>query len=89
MFDSKLSLLKGKHNTSRYEIIDWINRILLLNITSIEQLGTGSIYCQLLDALYPERVPLHKVNWKARFQYEIISNYKILQAAFDHLGIEK
>lgn len=32
---------------------------------------------------------MHKVNWKAKFEYEITPNYKILQAALDHLGIEK
>lgn len=89
MLNSKLCPSNSKHNTSRHQIIDWINDTLLLNISSIEQLGTGAVYCQLLDSVFPQRVPLYKVNWKARLPYEIISNYKILQAAFHHLGIEK
>ena len=66
-----------------------MNHTLLLELTSIEQLGTGAVYCQLIDCLYPGGVPLHKVNWKAKFEYEFTPNYKVLQAALDHLGIEK
>ena len=51
---------------SRFCILSWINDTLLLNVQKIEQLGSGSIYCQLLDAAYPERVPLHKVKWEAK-----------------------
>ena len=40
-------------NPSRFDIINWINDTLLIHITKIEQLGSGSIYCHLLDAAYP------------------------------------
>ena len=42
-----------------------------------------------MDALYPNHVPLHKVNFAAKFDYEYIKNYKILQAVFNKLGIPK
>ena len=32
---------------------------------------------------------MNKVNWKAKLDYEFISNLKILQGAFDKLGIKK
>jgi len=51
--------------TSRNEIIDWINDLLITHLTKIEQLGSGNIYCQLLDAAFPEKVPLNKVKWQA------------------------
>ena len=53
-------------NCSRFSIIAWINDTLLLPLTKIEELGAGNVYCQLLDAAYPERVPLHKVKWDAK-----------------------
>jgi RP/EB family microtubule-associated protein len=60
-----------------------------LNITKIETLGTGAIYCQLLDYVHPGKVPINKLNWKAKFEHEIRNNYKILKKAFDNLGINK
>ena len=32
-------------------------------------MGTGAAYCQLLDLIYPGKVPMSKVNWKARHEY--------------------
>lgn len=52
-------------------------------------MGTGAIYCQLIDVLYPNKIPLAKVNWKAKFDYEFVSNFKILQQSFTKLGILK
>ena len=51
---------------SRGELLNWVNDLLKTNLTKIEQLGTGAIYCQLLDVLYPSKIPLSKVNWKAK-----------------------
>jgi hypothetical protein len=47
----------------------WINSTLELDITFIEDLGAGSIYCQLIDAHFKGAVPMTKVNWKAKFEY--------------------
>lgn len=37
---------------SRTELLQWINDLLQLNLTKIEQLGTGSAYCQIMDSIY-------------------------------------
>jgi hypothetical protein len=34
-------------------------------------------------------VPLHRVNWEAKQEYEILNNYKILQSSFDKFNINK
>lgn len=75
--------------TSRNEIIDWINDLLITHLTKIEQLGSGNIYCQLLDAAFPEKVPLNRVKWQAYLEIDFLHNFKILQTAFDRLGITK
>ena len=54
---------------SRGELLSWVNELLKTNLTKIEQLGTGAIYCQLTDVLYPGKIPMGKVNWKAKFDY--------------------
>jgi RP/EB family microtubule-associated protein len=67
----------------------WINRTLHLDVPVIEDLGTGAVYCQLLDAAFGQRVPMHKVNWKAKFEYEFINNLKVFQEAMEKIGIAK
>lgn len=74
---------------SRFDILSWINDTLLLPLTCIEELGAGNVYCQLLDAAYPETVPLHKVKWDAKSEVDFLHNFKILQASFDRLAIDK
>ena len=37
---------------SRTELIGWINELLQLNYTKVEQCGTGGAYCQIMDSIY-------------------------------------
>ena len=60
-----------------------------LNLTKIEQLGSGAVYCQVIDVIHPGKVSMSKVNWKARNDYEFINNLKVLQNAFDKIGIKR
>ena len=60
-----------------------------LQLTKIEQCATGSVYCQIMDAIYPGSFNLSKVKWGAKFDYEFVENYKVLQSAFDKNGIKK
>ena len=52
-------------------------------------LGTGSVYCQIVDVIHPGKVAMNKVNWKAKSDYEFINNLKILQTAFDKAGVKR
>lgn len=60
-----------------------------INLTKIEELGSGAVYCQVIDAIYPGKVSMSKVNWRAKNDYEFIGNYKVLQNAFEKLGIKR
>lgn len=42
-------------------------------------MATGAAYIQIMDAIYPGTVPMHKVNWNAKYTHEFVNNYKILQ----------
>ena len=60
-----------------------------LQLSKIEQCATGAVYCQVMDAIYPGTFNLAKVKWGAKFDYEYVENYKVLQNAFDKNGIKK
>jgi microtubule-associated protein, RP/EB family len=37
---------------SRADLLAWLNELLQINYTKIEQCGTGGAYCQILDSIY-------------------------------------
>ncbi|KAL4441708.1 hypothetical protein ABPG74_008705 [Tetrahymena malaccensis] len=86
---AKKSQVIGKNFISKNEILAWINDLLKVNMTLIEQLGSGTMYCQLLDVIYPGQVPLSKVKWTAKLEYDFLHNFKILQQTFDKLQVPK
>ena len=64
---------------SKNELLSWASKLLALELTTLEEMGTGAVFCQLLDACHPGTVKLNKVNWKANSETDYISNFKIFQ----------
>ncbi|KXS20194.1 hypothetical protein M427DRAFT_52445 [Gonapodya prolifera JEL478] len=73
---------------SRSELVNWVNDLLQLNYTKIEQLGTGAAYSQILDSIFGD-VPVRKCKFDSRQEFEYIANYKVLQETFHKHGIDK
>lgn len=84
-----IGIMDSAYFVSRSELLSWLNDFLKLDYTKIEQTCSGAAACQLMDALYPGRVPLHKVNFNAKYDYEYIKNYKVLQDVFNQIGVNK
>ena len=70
-------------------MLAWINESLQLNLTKIEQLCSGAAYCQFMDMLFPGSIALKKVKFQAKLEREYIQNFKILQAGFKRMGVDK
>jgi RP/EB family microtubule-associated protein len=37
---------------SRTDLLAWLNDLLQINYTKVEQCGSGGAYCQILDSVY-------------------------------------
>ncbi|KAI8820878.1 calponin domain-containing protein [Fimicolochytrium jonesii] len=72
---------------SRTELLAWLNDLLQLGYTKIEQCGTGAAHCQIIDSIYRD-LPVSKVKFNAKHEYEYVANFKILQNAFDKHKID-
>ncbi|KAF9810512.1 hypothetical protein IEO21_06873 [Rhodonia placenta] len=73
---------------SRTELLAWLNDLLQINYTKIEQCGTGGAYCQIMDSVFGD-VPMARVKMNAKHEYEFIANFKILQNIFRAHKVEK
>ncbi|XP_031349470.1 microtubule-associated protein RP/EB family member 1 isoform X3 [Photinus pyralis] len=76
-------------NLSRHDMLAWVNDCLQSSFGKIEELCTGAAYCQFMDMLFPNSVPLKKVKFKTNLEHEYIQNFKVLQAAFKKMGVDK
>lgn len=55
---------------SRSELLAWLNELLALNYTKVEQCGSGFAYAQIIDSIYGN-VPMSKLNPSAKQEYEV------------------
>ncbi|XP_017053110.1 microtubule-associated protein RP/EB family member 1 [Drosophila ficusphila] len=76
-------------NPSRYEMLAWVNRTLNADLTKVEELCTGAAYCQFMDMIFPNSVPLKRVKFRTNQEHEHLQNFKILQAGFKKLSVDK
>ena len=82
-------MMDGAYFTSRNDILTFLNTLLDLNLTKIEQTASGAVACQLMEYIFPNSIIMSRVNWAAKASHEYIANYKLLQGAFTKANIQK
>ncbi|CAN8097297.1 unnamed protein product [Discula destructiva] len=73
---------------SRQELLAWLNSLLQLNMTKVEQCGTGAALCQVYDSIFGD-VAMSRVKFNVNTEYAYIQNFKILQNCFQKHQIDK
>ncbi|XP_056647731.1 microtubule-associated protein RP/EB family member 1 isoform X1 [Diorhabda carinulata] len=76
-------------NLSRHDMLAWVNECLQSSFGKIEELCTGAAYCQFMDMLFPGSVLLKRVKFRTNLEHEYIQNFKILQASFKKMSVDK
>ncbi|KAF7586930.1 hypothetical protein BBP40_008004 [Aspergillus hancockii] len=70
------------------ELLGWLNNLLQLNLTKIEQCGTGAALCQIFDSIFMD-VPMSRVRFNVNTEYAYLQNFKILQNVFGRHQVNK
>lgn len=87
--DAVVGMMDAAYFTGRKELLEFFNDLLDLSLTKIEQTATGAVACQLTDYIFPGSIPMSRVNWGARSDYEFVQNYKLLQNAFGKRNVQR
>jgi microtubule-associated protein, RP/EB family len=82
-------MMDAAYFIGRKELLDFFNDLLDLKLQKIEQTATGAIACQITDLIFPGSIPLSKIDWSAKSDYEFVQNYKLLQNAFNKHRIQR
>lgn len=57
--------------------------------STLSLLIPGAAYCQFMDMLFPGCILLKKVKFNAKLEHEYIHNFKVLQASFKRMNVDK
>jgi len=86
---ASFGMMNEAYFVGKKTLIDWVNNFLEINIEKVEQMATGAIYCNLWDAIHPGTMPMSRVDFTVRNEYDFTKNWKLIQNGFQKAGIDK
>ena len=84
---SQAARTPSSNTMGRLELVSWLNHALRSDYASVQECGDGVAYCQLLDALHPGAVPLHRLDFNARYLADNERNVRVLSQTMRSLGL--
>eukprot|EP00092_Neocalanus_flemingeri_P007815 GFUD01008436.1.p1 GENE.GFUD01008436.1~~GFUD01008436.1.p1 ORF type:complete len:278 (-),score=91.97 GFUD01008436.1:405-1238(-) len=76
-------------NLSRHDMLAWVNDCIQTKFAKIEELCSGAAYCQFMDMLFPGSVQVKKIKFNTKLEHEYLTNFKVLQASFKKMNVDK
>ncbi|XP_020802937.1 microtubule-associated protein RP/EB family member 1-like [Drosophila serrata] len=80
---------RTSEDLSRLELLDWVNESLKAQFTKIDELCTGAAYCQFMDMLFPNIINMDRVKCFTNEETDFKQNFKILEASFKKMSVDK
>jgi hypothetical protein len=65
--DAAVGMMDSAYFVGRQQLLSFFNDLLDLNLTKIEQTASGAVACQLTEYIFPNSVPMSRVNWEAKY----------------------
>lgn len=84
-----IGIMDPAYFVGRKEVLRWLNELLSTDFKKVEETANGASACQVLDIMFKGKVPMRKVNWGAKNDYDMVKNYKIIQSVFNKQKIQK
>jgi len=76
-------------NLGRLELLAWLNDFAETDYPKIEKCSDGVGYAQIFDAIHPNSVALHKLNFNVKYEEDNIRNLKLVDDCLKKLKINK
>mmetsp|Transcript_19273 Transcript_19273/g.46554 ORF Transcript_19273/g.46554 Transcript_19273/m.46554 type:complete len:386 (+) Transcript_19273:143-1300(+) len=86
---STVGMMDAAYFVGKAKILSFFNDLLQINLSKIEETASGAVACQLTDYVFPGSVPMARVNWEAKSDFEFVNNYKLLQVAFKKNHVQR
>ena len=71
----------------RRELLNWLNRAAACEYADLTECSDGVAFCELLEAMHPGVVPLHRVHYAARREDARLHNLGLLHTGLQRVGV--
>ena len=73
---------------SRTDLLAWLNDLLQISYTKVEQCGTGGAYCQILDSIYGTGI-LYRILVSHHYEHQCLHIYLVFPLILGDLPMSR